>query len=115
MSVSINKVAAALAAAALLISADVGAQSAPVSLLPAQAPAQPVPDAAPPPEAPVPDDAEPADDASAPAISSSALDAPSMDRIGLIDAAGGGFAADMWRGTDLELLRRLLPQLPRRM
>jgi hypothetical protein len=114
MSVSINKVAAALTAAVLLIAAEANAQKAPVSLLPAQAP-QAAPDAAAPPPPPVPDDAVPAEEPSAPAISSSSLDAPSMDRIGLIGAAGGGFSADMWRGTDLELLRRLLPQLPRRM
>ncbi len=102
---------AALAGAAFLLGSQAFAQSAPVSLLPAQAPAA-APDAAAP---PVPDDAEPGVDSSAPAISSSSLEAPSTDRIGLIDAAGGGFSADMWRGTDLELLRRVLPQLPRRM
>ncbi len=121
MSASTNKCPAALAAAAALflgaplLDASAFAQSAPpVSLFPSQAPATPDAGAALDAPAPTPDDAMPADDAP-PAISSSALEAPSMDRIGLIDDAGGGFAADMWRGTDLELLRRLLPQLPRRM
>lgn len=117
MSVSINKCpgAAALVAAILFAGQALAAQSAPVSLLPNQTGA-PAADAAPaPPEAPVPDDAMPAEEAAGPAISSSALEAPSTDRIGLIDEASGGFSADMWRGTDLELLRRLLPQLPRRM
>lgn len=123
MSVSINKCTAAALAAALLFGAPALAQNAPVSLLPSQAPSAAAPgdaaDTAP--AAPglndaVPDDAVPMDEADdAPAISSSALEAPSTDRIGLIDAASGGFSADMWRGTDLELLRRLLPQLPRRM
>ncbi len=119
MSVSINRCPAALiAAAALLLSGPALAQSAPVSLLPSQASAgaAPAPDAAPAvPAEPGPDDAVPAEESAAPAISSSALEAPSTDRIGLIDEAGGGFSADMWRGTDLELLRRLLPHLPRRM
>lgn len=122
MSASLNKCPAALAAAAaLLFGVQAFAQNAPVSLLPSQsaapdaaapdaaAPAPPVPDDA------IPSDAIPSDAASEPAISSSALEAPSIDRIGLIDAASGGFSADMWRGTDLELLRRILPQLPRRM
>lgn len=117
MSVSTNKalaVAAALLASSLGFSSGAHAQSAPVSLLPA--PGAPVTDtpAVDPLDAPAPDDAMPSDDA-AQAISSSALEAPSPDRIGLIDQAGGGFSADMWRGTDLELLRRILPQLPRRM
>ena len=104
----------ALAGAVLLLAPPAFAQAAPVSLLPAQAPAAASdPNAAPPP--PVPDDALPPEESAAPAISASSLEAPSTDRIGLIDAAGGGFAANMWRGTDLELLRRVLPQLPRRM
>lgn len=120
MSVSINSCPAALiAAAALILAGPALAQNAPVSLLPAQAPAAAAPDAAAPdaaaPVEPVPDDAEPTEESAAPAISSSALEAPRTDRIGLIDETGGGFSADMWRGTDLELLRRLLPQLPRRM
>ncbi len=102
----------ALIGAAFVLGSQAFAQSAPVPLLPSRAPSA-APDAASAP--PVPDDAEPAADSAAPAISASSLEAPSTDRIGLIDAAGGGFAADMWRGTDLELLRRLLPQLPRRM
>ena len=42
------------------------------------------------------------------------LAAPGIDRIGLIDNASGGFSPQMWRGTDFELLKRILPQLPRR-
>ncbi|MGE4062813.1 MAG: hypothetical protein AB7E79_05545 [Rhodospirillaceae bacterium] len=115
MSVSTNRRHGArwAAIAGLLISSAAFAQNAPVSLLPAQTPPA-APDAGPAP-APLPDDAVPAEESSAPSITASALDAPSMDRIGLIDAASGGFSADMWRGTDLELLRRVLPQLPRRM
>jgi len=118
MSVSINK--SGILAAALLLGAPAFAQNAPVSLLPAQqapAPATAPDGSAPvePPPPPVPDDAVPNDSAAAAGISASALEAPSTERIGLIDAAGGGFAADMWHGTDLELLRRVLPQLPRRM
>lgn len=86
-------------------------QSAPMSLLP-----EPGDETAPAAESaqPAPNDALPAD-TGAPAISASALEAPNIDRIGLIDTANGGFSSDMWRGSDLELLRRVLPQLPRRM
>lgn len=113
----------ALCAAILAAAAPAYAQSAPVSLLPApgaapaDAPADgdplAVPDGLDPDGGP--GDAVPADAPASPAISSSALEAPSTDRIGLMDAAAGGFPADMWRGTDLDLLRRILPQLPRRM
>lgn len=49
----------------------------------------------------------------APAIDVGDLTAPGVDRIGLVDAAAGGFSAQLWRGTDLELLKQVLPQLPR--
>jgi hypothetical protein len=42
------------------------------------------------------------------------LAAPGVDRLGLVDTASGGFTAQLWRGTDLELLKKILPQLPRR-
>jgi len=113
----------ALWAGACAVAQPVFAQSAPVQLLPpAEAPQTLAPDDLAPESDPftdrflnAPDDAVPADEASAPVIAARALEAPTLDRVGLIDAASGGFSADMWRGTDLELLRRVLPQLPRRM
>ncbi len=42
------------------------------------------------------------------------LAAPGIDRIGLIDDANGGFSPQMWKGTDFELMKRILPQLPHR-
>ncbi len=49
-----------------------------------------------------------------PSIDVGDLKAPGVDSIGLVDTAAGGFSAQLWRGTDLELLKVLLPQLPRR-
>ena len=69
----------------------------PVSLLPEQA----VPDgAAAPPE---------------PSIAVGDLAAPGVDRIGLVDTTAGGFSAQLWRGTDLELLKQIMPRMPRRL
>lgn len=49
-----------------------------------------------------------------PGIAVGDLAAPGVDSIGLIDVSAGGFSPQLWRGTDLELLKQLLPQLPRR-
>lgn len=49
-----------------------------------------------------------------PSIDVGDLKAPGVDSIGLVDTSAGGFSAQLWRGTDLELLKALLPQLPRR-
>ena len=43
------------------------------------------------------------------------LAAPDRDRIGLVDALSGGFPVTLWRNSDLETLRKILPQLPTRM
>ena len=48
-----------------------------------------------------------------PGIDVGDLKAPGVDSIGLVDTGAGGFSAQLWRGTDLELLKALLPQLPR--
>lgn len=50
-----------------------------------------------------------------PSIDVGDLVAPGVDRIGLVDTSVGGFSAQLWRGTDLELLKQVLPQLPRRL
>jgi hypothetical protein len=42
------------------------------------------------------------------------LAAPSVDRIGVVDTSAGGFPSHLWRGTDIEWLQRVLPQLPKR-
>jgi hypothetical protein len=72
------------------------------------------------PAAPVsilPTDVPVSEDAAAqePAIAVGDLAAPGIDRIGLVDMADGGFSPQLWSGTDLELLKHILPQLPRRM
>jgi hypothetical protein len=75
---------------------------------------------APSPAAPVsilPAAAEPAEEAPVsqePTVAVGDLAAPGVDRIGLVDAAAGGFSAQLWYGTDLELLKLTLPQMPRR-
>ncbi len=69
----------------------------PVSLLPEQT----VPDGA----------AAPAE----PSIDVGDLAAPGVDRIGLVDTTAGGFSAQLWRGTDLELLKQVMPRMPRRL
>ena len=71
--------------------------------LPPPRPLQLVPDQ---PNAPV----EPAPD-----IAVGELAAPTQDTIGLVDARSGGFPGSLWRGSDIEILRKLLPQLPTRM
>ncbi len=71
------------------------APAGPLSLLPEAAPEAPPPT----PE---------------PGIAVGDLAAPGVDRIGVVDTVAGGFSSQLWRGTDLELLRRVLPQLPRR-
>jgi hypothetical protein len=59
--------------------------------------------------------AEPEDTLSEPEdISVGALEAPSLDRIGLIDTLGGGFSDTLWRDSDLETLQKILPQIPER-
>src|SRR5688572_30572066 len=106
--------AASLAVLAALAGAPVSAQDVPAA--PVAAPAQPL--SILPPTLPAADPAIVGDDLAEPtepAIAMDSLDAPSIDRIGLMGPAAGGFGADMWRGTDLELLKMLLPQLPRRM
>ena len=65
--------------------------SGPVSILPEQAPASPENN-----------------------IDVGDLAAPGVDRIGLVDTNAGGFSAQLWRGTDLDLLKQVLPQLPHR-
>ncbi len=50
-----------------------------------------------------------------PSVAVGDLAAPGVDRIGLVDTSVGGFSAQLWRGTDLELLKQVLPQLPRRL
>lgn len=42
------------------------------------------------------------------------LEALSLDRIGLVDALSGGFPDVLWRDSDMETLRKILPQLPER-
>jgi hypothetical protein len=49
-----------------------------------------------------------------PSVDVGDLAAPGVDRIGLVDTKAGGFSAELWRGTDLDLLNLILPQLPRR-
>jgi hypothetical protein len=88
-----------LAASALLMAVSASAQDAetpagPVSILPAP------PDAPPAPQEPV--------------VAVGDLAAPGVDRIGVVDIASGGFPAQLWDGTDLELLRIVMPQLPHR-
>src|SRR5262245_26919735 len=73
-------------------------QSSPVSILPQNL---------------TPPSAAPAENDDA-AIDVGALEAPSIDRIGLVDVAKGGFPADMWTGSDQASLKILLAQLPRR-
>ncbi len=48
-------------------------------------------------------------------ISVGSLSAPSIDRIGLVDAISGGFPDTLWRQSELETLRKILPQLPSRL
>lgn len=47
-------------------------------------------------------------------IAVGALEAPSLDRIGLIDALSGGFPDSLWRDSELETLQKILPQIPER-
>ncbi len=85
-------------AAALAAEGPAPAQPAgPVSILPDQAP----PDGAAAPQGPSVDVGD--------------LAAPGVDRIGLVDTSAGGFSSQLWRGTDLDLLKRVLPQLPKRL
>ena len=48
-------------------------------------------------------------------ISMGELAAPNRDQIGLVDALSGGFPVTLWQGSELETLRKILPQLPTRM
>ena len=50
-----------------------------------------------------------------PSVSVGDLAAPGVDRIGLVDTTAGGFSAQLWRGTDLELLKLVMPRLPHRL
>ena len=77
--------------------------AAPLSILPPTAPA---PSDGPPEAEPAPRE---------PSVDVGDLAAPGVDRIGLVDTAAGGFSAQLWQGTDLELLRQVMPRLPRRM
>ncbi len=75
-------------------------------------------DAAPKPEPPVsllPVPVAAPDAPAEPAIAVGELTAPGIDRIGLVDVSKGGFPAEVWAGTTLDALTRILPQLPRRM
>ncbi|MBY0509575.1 MAG: hypothetical protein K2P94_05425, partial [Rhodospirillaceae bacterium] len=92
-------VALAVLVSAPLQAQDVNNPAGPVSILPA-------------PVSPSADEAPPAPQE--PAIDVGDLAAPGVDRIGLVDSGAGGFSAQLWRGTDLDLLRQVLPQLPRR-
>ncbi len=49
-----------------------------------------------------------------PSVDVGDIAAPGVDRIGLVDTAMGGFSPQLWRGTDLETLREIMPRLPRR-
>ena len=42
------------------------------------------------------------------------LAAPGIDRLGLVSTAGGGFAPDLWAGTDPGFLKQILPLFPAR-
>ncbi len=93
-------IATALSASApsIILAAEPGTvPPAPMSLLPEQTPADG-------PAAPV-----------EPSIAVGDLAAPGVDRIGLVDTAAGGFSAQLWRGTDLELLKLAMPRLPHRL
>lgn len=54
---------------------------------------------------------EPAPDTS---IAVGELAAPGIDRLGLVSAAKGGFAPDLWAGTDPGFLKQILPLFPAR-
>jgi len=83
--------------AAMAADAAPAQPAGPVSILPEQLP----PDGEAAPQGPVVDVGD--------------LAAPGVDRIGLVDTSAGGFSAQLWRGTELDLLKRVLPQLPRRL
>lgn len=99
--------AAAVLAAAALWTVPAQSQDAPE-----QAPAPP-----PRPLQLLPDQlTEPAEPPDAVAdIAVGVLAAPGRDRIGLVDAQNGGFLTTLWQGSDLETLRKILPQMPTRM
>lgn len=72
------------------------AGNAPVSILP-----EPDPNA---PQEPTPDTS----------IAAVELAAPGIDRLGLVSTGKGGFAPDLWSGTDPGFLKQILPLFPAR-
>lgn len=105
------------AAAALLVAALLG--QALVASVRAQE-AAPAPAASPPASAspvsilPEPDPNAPQDPAPDTTIDVGELAAPGIDRLGLVSTAKGGFAPDLWQGTDPAFLRQILPLFPGR-
>jgi hypothetical protein len=109
--------AAAVIAATTMVTAGVGfAQQGPIRLFPQpDTPAPPEPDLPPEPERALP----PRERAGGPAPPSEAapevvvegLDAPEVDAIGLAESSGG-FDRGLWQGSDPDLMRALLSDLP---
>lgn len=111
MSVSSANSRLTLAAFLLLAPMAAGAE-APTSLLPA-APGAPLgpqaaPFSAPPPSVPLPEGVGARGDR----IQVQDLAAPDINSTGLLDEAHGGFGRDMWAGSSLAVVSRVLPLLP---
>ena len=63
---------------------------------------------------PEPDPNAPQDPAPDTRIAIGDLAAPGIDRLGLVSTARGGFAPDLWQGTDPAFLKQILPLVPTR-
>lgn len=63
---------------------------------------------------PEPDPNAPQDQAPDTSIEAVELAAPGIDRLGLVSAGNGGFAPDLWKGTDPGFLKQILPLFPAR-
>ena len=110
---------AALVAASLAAGAPAAAQeTAPLDIVPLPAielvdpAAEIAPEVLETPDAPAADEAPDTPPRAETEVEIGEIQAPDPEATGLIEEADGGFAFDMWRGSDRALVERLLPRLP---
>lgn len=98
------------AAFAVSLAGYLHAQDAAAPATPAPAPAGNVPISI----LPEPDPNAPREPAPDTSIAAVELAAPGIDRLGLVSTGKGGFAPDLWAGTDPGFLKQILPLFPAR-